>query len=336
MINTDGGQIWGPAKNFTISGNAKLGLLDVLIAEGKKQGRYYSPDPHPEAGHFYRSDHFSFAKVGVPAISFGAGNDLVNGGIARGEALGKEYVTKHYHQPSDEWSTELGLHAAWPRTPICSHLVGRDLANSREWPDWSRGQRIPRRARPFRRRARQQPLPLRLGRRAAEERRARLSETLEPALPDHLDEQAERLMHRFCDQELTVATAESCTGGMLAALFTDIEGAGHGFDRGFVTYRRIEDRAARDRTAASSNIMKPFPKWSPAQWRKARSSGAMAAHRHRHHRLCRARGPRSRGGPRPHRPRAPQRPHRPSRRAFRCDRAWRRSGEIAEDGARNA
>jgi nicotinamide-nucleotide amidase len=65
-----------------------------------------------------------------------------------------------------------------------------------------------------------------------------LSETLEPALPDHLDEQAERLMHRLCDQELTVATAESCTGGMLAALLTDIEGAGHGFDRGFVTYTK--------------------------------------------------------------------------------------------------
>ena len=63
-----------------------------------------------------------------------------------------------------------------------------------------------------------------------------MSETLEPALPDHLDEQAERLMHRLCDAGLTVATAESCTGGMLAALLTDIEGAGHGFDRGFVTY----------------------------------------------------------------------------------------------------
>jgi len=65
-----------------------------------------------------------------------------------------------------------------------------------------------------------------------------LSETLEPALPDHLDEQAERLMHRLCDAGLTVATAESCTGGMLAALLTDIEGAGRGFDRGFVTYTK--------------------------------------------------------------------------------------------------
>jgi nicotinamide-nucleotide amidase len=65
-----------------------------------------------------------------------------------------------------------------------------------------------------------------------------MSETLEPALPDHLDRQAERLMHRLCDRELSVATAESCTGGMLAALLTDIEGAGHGFDRGFVTYTK--------------------------------------------------------------------------------------------------
>ena len=65
-----------------------------------------------------------------------------------------------------------------------------------------------------------------------------MSETLEPALPDHLDEQAERLMHRICDRNLKLATAESCTGGMLAALLTDIEGCGHGFDRGFVTYSK--------------------------------------------------------------------------------------------------
>ena len=65
-----------------------------------------------------------------------------------------------------------------------------------------------------------------------------MSETLEPALPDQLDEQAERLMHRLCDRDLKVATAESCTGGMLAALLTDIEGAGHGFERGFVTYTK--------------------------------------------------------------------------------------------------
>ncbi|MFL6734425.1 MAG: CinA family protein [Sphingomicrobium sp.] len=63
-----------------------------------------------------------------------------------------------------------------------------------------------------------------------------MSETLEPALPKDLDQLAERLMRRVCDAKLMVATAESCTGGMLASLLTDIDGAGHGFDRGFVTY----------------------------------------------------------------------------------------------------
>ena len=63
-----------------------------------------------------------------------------------------------------------------------------------------------------------------------------MSETLQPALPDDLDALAERLMHRLCEEKLTVSTAESCTGGLLASLLTDIEGAGHGFDRGFVTY----------------------------------------------------------------------------------------------------
>ena len=63
-----------------------------------------------------------------------------------------------------------------------------------------------------------------------------MSETLEPALPEELDRQAVRAMRELCDKELTVATAESCTGGLLASLLTDIEGSGHGFDRGFVTY----------------------------------------------------------------------------------------------------
>jgi nicotinamide-nucleotide amidase len=63
-----------------------------------------------------------------------------------------------------------------------------------------------------------------------------MTETLSPALPDALDRKAEELMARLCRANLKVATAESCTGGLLASLLTDVEGAGHGFERGFVTY----------------------------------------------------------------------------------------------------
>ncbi len=136
VLNTDGGSIFGPAKNFTISGTARLGLLDDLIDEGKTAGRYYSPDPHPEYGSFYRSDHFSMAKVGVPAISFGDGNDLVSGGIARGEALSADFTTNRYHQPGDEWRPSWDFRGMAQDTALL-HRLGLRLANSREWPNWS-------------------------------------------------------------------------------------------------------------------------------------------------------------------------------------------------------
>ncbi|HEX8842597.1 MAG TPA: M28 family metallopeptidase, partial [Sphingomicrobium sp.] len=135
-LNVDAWIPFGPQKDFTVRGTAKLDLIDDVIAEGKRQGRYFTPDPHPETGGFYRSDHFSFAKQGVPAISFSQGLDLVNGGTARGEAIAQDYNVHHYHQPSDEW------HADWDWTGVVQnaellHQVGLDLANSRAWPNWS-------------------------------------------------------------------------------------------------------------------------------------------------------------------------------------------------------
>src|SRR6185312_16913034 len=91
-INMDALSPGGAARNFTTSGSVKSGLLDLMVADAKALGLAYAPDPHPEAGHFFRSDHFSFAKRGVPALSFGSGNDLVNGGVAAGEAQHKDYV----------------------------------------------------------------------------------------------------------------------------------------------------------------------------------------------------------------------------------------------------
>ena len=136
VLNTDAMNVWGPEKNFSISGTARLDLLDDLIAEGKRDGRYFTPDPHPESGGFYRSDHFSFAKQGVPAISFESGNDLVTGGIKRGEQLSKDYTAKHYHQPSDEWLPTWDFRGMAEDGQLL-HRLGLRLANSREWPNWS-------------------------------------------------------------------------------------------------------------------------------------------------------------------------------------------------------
>jgi Zn-dependent M28 family amino/carboxypeptidase len=106
VLNTDSMGVYGPARDFSISGTARLELLDALVAEGTREGRRFTPDPHPETGGFYRSDHFPFAKRGVPAVSFDGGNDLVEGGTARAEELSKVYTRDRYHQPADEWSAD--------------------------------------------------------------------------------------------------------------------------------------------------------------------------------------------------------------------------------------
>ncbi len=85
VINMDALKPRGVARNFSNSGSAKSDLIDELIKDGKSFGLSYSPDPAPEAGHFFRSDHFPFAKRGVPAFSFESGDDLVEGGRRCGQ-----------------------------------------------------------------------------------------------------------------------------------------------------------------------------------------------------------------------------------------------------------
>jgi len=136
VLNMDALDPMGPAHNFTTSGDAKSELLDILVADAKKADLAYSPDPHPEAGHFFRSDHFPFAKQGVPALSFGSGNDLVTGGIAEGEAEHKDYVTNRYHQPADEWRADWTF-AGMSHDLGVLYEVGSELANSTRWPDWA-------------------------------------------------------------------------------------------------------------------------------------------------------------------------------------------------------
>lgn len=138
VINMDGVGPNGLAKDFTTSGNAPLTLQDELIAVGKAHDRYYSPDPRPEAGSFFRSDHFPFAKVGVPAISFGGGQDLVEGGKAAGQAKRTAYTANQYHQPADEFDPNWDPKGFEADGTLLLEL-GRKLANSRIWPEWKTG-----------------------------------------------------------------------------------------------------------------------------------------------------------------------------------------------------
>jgi Zn-dependent M28 family amino/carboxypeptidase len=137
VINMDALSPRGPSRDFNISGSAKLDLLDRLVAKAKGWDMRLSPDPKPEAGYFFRSDHFPFAKRGVPAISFGSGKDWVEGGTQAGLADEAAYTEKNYHQPSDAFDP------AWTFTGMARDLevlyaVGAELANSTAWPNWAR------------------------------------------------------------------------------------------------------------------------------------------------------------------------------------------------------
>jgi len=137
-LNMDGVNLIGPTKDVTMSGDAPLTLKDDLVRVAAAKGMTFSPDPNPQAGSFFRSDHFPFAKRGVPAISFGSGEDLVDGGKAAGKALSEAYVKDKYHQPADEFD------ANWKTDGLVQELsifyeMGSELANSKAWPEWKAG-----------------------------------------------------------------------------------------------------------------------------------------------------------------------------------------------------
>jgi Zn-dependent M28 family amino/carboxypeptidase len=126
----------GPrARDYAMTGGDKSDLNDLFRATLASQGLVESAEQSPEKGHYYRSDHFSFAKRGVPMFDLGRGTDLVVGGKAAGEALAKDYVENHYHQPSDEWSDN------WDWSGLAEDIalyyqLGRTLAEGTMWPDW--------------------------------------------------------------------------------------------------------------------------------------------------------------------------------------------------------
>jgi Zn-dependent M28 family amino/carboxypeptidase len=137
-VNMDALSLAGPAKDITVIGGGKSELdgplQDVVAAEG----RYMTPDPTPEKGFYYRSDHFSFAKRGVPMFNVDGGEDLVNGGREAGEAYSKDYTENRYHAPDDEYDPAWDWSGALADLRIYYRL-GRALAESEDWPNWYQG-----------------------------------------------------------------------------------------------------------------------------------------------------------------------------------------------------
>jgi Zn-dependent M28 family amino/carboxypeptidase len=131
-------QTAGLAHDVVLIGAGQNELEDDLAHAAAAQGRTVTPDAKPERGLFYRADHFSLAKRGVPTLllmGIGGGVDLVNGGRAAGDAWVSDYTAHCYHQTCDTWSADWDPRGAAQDVDLFFQ-VGLDLANSRRWPAW--------------------------------------------------------------------------------------------------------------------------------------------------------------------------------------------------------
>jgi Zn-dependent M28 family amino/carboxypeptidase len=137
-LNMDSMNLRGRTRDLSPSGDAPATLQDDLVSVAGKHGLRVNPDPKPEAGHFFRSDHFPFVKRGVPALSFGGGVDLEKGGVAAGRAAEDAYTRERYHQPADEFDPNWDYGGMVQEVEVFYDL-GRRLADSDEWPTWKAG-----------------------------------------------------------------------------------------------------------------------------------------------------------------------------------------------------
>lgn len=135
-LNMDGGNVLGETRDLHVLGDTKSSLGPQLSALVRPKGMTLSPDANPERGYFYRSDHFSFAKVGVPSVSIGEGVDFVGRPAGWGQQQNDEYTANRYHQPGDHYRADWDLRGAVQLTTIVLEFT-RELANSRAWPTWN-------------------------------------------------------------------------------------------------------------------------------------------------------------------------------------------------------
>ncbi len=134
-INMDGLNVSGRTKDVVVVGAGKSELEPLLAKFAGAQGRVIVPESTPEKGFFYRSDHFSLAKLGVPMIYFDSGDDLVNGGTAAGRAAAEDYTTNRYHKPQDEYRGDWVWDGALEDLAL-NYNIGRNLAVGNAWPNW--------------------------------------------------------------------------------------------------------------------------------------------------------------------------------------------------------
>jgi Zn-dependent M28 family amino/carboxypeptidase len=130
----------GPVKDAVLVGRGQSGDMEALLADAASaQGRTVTDENHPERGLFYRADHFSFAKRGVPVLldmALAGAYDMVDGRRPAGEKWLSDFTSTCYHQTCDTWSRSWDLRGAAQEAELF-HAIGERLANSREWPQWS-------------------------------------------------------------------------------------------------------------------------------------------------------------------------------------------------------
>jgi len=137
-LNIDALNVHGRTRDLTIIGLGLSGLDDVLRNAATAQGRVVKPDPMPEKGSYYRSDHFSFARKGVPSIHAGGGIEFVGKPADYGTRLLQEYIRNDYHKPSDRVRPDWDMSGAVEDLALYLR-VGHELATSAPWPEWKPG-----------------------------------------------------------------------------------------------------------------------------------------------------------------------------------------------------
>jgi Zn-dependent M28 family amino/carboxypeptidase len=137
-LNYDGGNIWGHTHDVTFIGLGKSSIDAIVEAVAAEQGRVVKPDQFPDRGYFYRSDQFSFAKIGVPAMYLDTGTEFVDRPPEWGKAQINHYTDVNYHQPSDEYDDSWNFDGM-VADALLGYWTGLAIANADEMPTWEEG-----------------------------------------------------------------------------------------------------------------------------------------------------------------------------------------------------